>query len=129
MLTVVFHKMSQNFTYLKIILDSQNRGKFKSNILLDLLEKVARKIIPLANPDFDSKIYDTNIWLIEFDNENIPVREIGINNSNDPIMIMPYKNNYGFWTDNNLKLQDFKNGFEFEKISKSEFEKKWDAYQ
>ena len=77
----------------------------------------------------DSKIYDTNIWLIEFDNENIPVREIGINNSNDPIMIMPYKNNYGFLTDNNLKLQDFKNGFEFEKISKSEFEKKWDAYQ
>ncbi|MEZ7509126.1 hypothetical protein QO190_08055 [Cloacibacterium sp. Arc13] len=121
--------MSHNFTYLKIILDSQNREKSKSNIFFDLLEKIAWKILPLANPDFDSKIHDTNIWLIEFDNDNIPVREIGMNNSQEPIMIMPYENNFGFWTDNNLILQDFKNGFEFEKISKSEFEKNWNAYQ
>jgi len=121
--------MLQNPTYLKIILDNnQNIEKNKPNIFLNLLEKIARKIIPLANPDFEAKILETNIWLIEFDNENIPVREIGINNLNEPIMIMPYKNNYGFWTDNNLKLQDFKNGFEFYEIDGDAFENNWKKF-
>ncbi|MBF0598445.1 hypothetical protein [Faecalibacter rhinopitheci] len=121
--------MLQNPTYLKIILDNnQNVEKNKPNKFLKLLKKISRKIIPLANPDFEDKILETNIWLIEFDNENIPVREIGMNNLNEPIMIMPYKNNYGFWTDNNLKLEDFKNGFEVYEIDKDVFENNWKKF-
>lgn len=30
---------------------------------------------------------------------------------------MPYKNNYGYWTDNNLKLNDFKTTFVTSEIS------------
>ena len=40
-------------------------------------------------------------------------------------MIMPWKDNYGYWTDNDFNLQDFENGFNCSEIEKDYFEKEW----
>lgn len=38
-------------------------------------------------------------------------------------MIMPDDKNYGYWTDNNLKVEDFEKQFKTNKIQKAEFDK------
>ena len=44
-------------------------------------------------------------------------------------MIMPWKSNYGFWTDNELKYFDFKESFKFQEIDKNEFENNWKRFE
>ena len=86
-------------------------------------------IIPKANPDFDSKIDLVDNWLVEFDFETvIPDREIGLNKNGQVILKLPFKNNYGYWTDNNLMLNDFNKHFKTSEISNSDFEKYWDLF-
>jgi len=83
-------------------------------------------LIPKANPDFEKHINDIKYWLLEFENVNsIPSREIGLGINDNIIVKMPYKNNYGYWTDNVLTLCDFKKNFDFEEITKEYFEVKW----
>jgi len=43
-------------------------------------------------------------------------------------MIMPWKDNYGYWTDNNITLDYFKEQFQAVSIDKVEFEKLWDRF-
>lgn len=40
-------------------------------------------------------------------------------------MIMPWNKNYGYWTDNNLKLDDFNNLFEVSPLDYEYFKLKW----
>jgi hypothetical protein len=87
-------------------------------------------ITPKANPDFENKIDLVETWIIELDNETgIPEREIGMDKNGRIIMKMPFKNNYGYWTDNNLLLTDFKNHFETSKISRDSFENYWSLFE
>jgi hypothetical protein len=86
--------------------------------------------IPAGNPNFDEEIDNVEQWLIEFKNENqYPNREIGLDILQQPIMIMPWRKNYGYWIDNNLLLNDFKSHFNAVKISKEEFEKHWNQFE
>lgn len=83
-------------------------------------------IIPKANPDYDDKINLVNYWLLEFeDKETIPNREIGLGVNDVVVVKMPYKNNYGYWVDNSLTFNDFKNSFEAVEITGEYFEEKW----
>jgi|GEM_PF-410677 hypothetical protein len=87
------------------------------------------KVLPLANPDFDNRIEDVMYWLVEFDTDSgIPQREIGIDSQGRAIMKMPHNKNYGFWTDNNLLLEDFKKHFNVSEISKNNFEETWELF-
>lgn len=91
----------------------------------NFFDKILSFFIPIANPDFEDKIFLASNWLLEFDKENdIPNREIGLNSEGKVILKMPYKNNYGYWIDNNLTYNDFKKDFEYEIIEKEKFEKK-----
>lgn len=93
-----------------------------------LIASVLSAAIPKANPDFDSKIGNVRFWLLEFnDKTSQPVREIGLDESGTAIIKMPYKNNYGYWTDNNMLFEDFQERFQTAIISRSDFEKVWDA--
>ena len=84
-------------------------------------------ILPKANPDFEKKIDLVCEWLIEYDDrENFVNREIGLDKDGNVIMKMPYKNNYGFWTDTNLKIEDFHERFNTISIVSELFYKKWD---
>ena len=95
------------------------------------LEKVDLiSIPPLANPDFDKKINEAVFWLIEYEDDSyFPNREIGLDLQGKPIMIMPWRKNYGYWTDNNLVIKDFRSHFEIVNISKEEFEKQWKLFE
>ena len=100
-------------------------GRTVENIAIGFLTK----FIPKANPDFDSKIDDVKYWLIEIEkSDDIPQREIGLNSEGQPIMKMPWNKNYGYWTDNNLKLADFENAFDTVEIDKQVFEDHWNRF-
>ena len=114
-------------TYLKIELEETIKPK-RSSFFKTLLWKFLSTIIPKANPDFENQIQNINIWLIEFDENGIPEREIGLDKDEKTVMIMPWKDNYGYWTDNNFKLQDFKNCFKYSEIDNEYFESRWNYF-
>lgn len=90
---------------------------------------VLATIIPKANPDFEKEIDNVKSWLVELETETgIPLREIGLDDGGKTIMKMPYKDNYGYWTDNNLLLNDFKKHFQAREIEKANFDTKWDMF-
>ncbi len=91
-----------------------------------IINKILSFFIPIANPDFDDKIFFISNWFLEFDNENsIPNREIGLNSEGEVILKMPYKENCGYWVDNNLTYNDFKETFKYKIIDEEIFQKKW----
>ena len=115
-------------TYLKIDFEHRETEKTNPNFFVIFLEKILVKISNAANPDFDNQIHKTDNWLIEFDEFGIPEREIGLDKDGKTVMIMPWKDNYGYFTDNNFKLQDFKNGFSYSEIERDYFEQEWKQF-
>ena len=101
------------------------------NYFKQLIKRTIRfilpRVFPIANPDFETKIDDVKVWLIECDSTSgIPQREIGLNSHGEAITKMPHNKNYGYWTDNNLLLGDFRQHFEVSEISKEYFENHWE---
>jgi len=91
-----------------------------------LFDRFLKFIIPATNPDFDNQISEVSEWLLEFDDENsAPNREIGIDKKGKMILKMPYKNNYGYWTDNQLTHDDFVAKFDAKVITPEFFEQNW----
>lgn len=106
----------------KDLKDSSEKVKKKKSFLVRILSM----FIPIANPDYEDKIDLVSDWLLEFETESsTPNREIGLSSQNKVLMKMPYKNNYGYWCDNNLIYKDFKKSFTTVVINKSLFDDKW----
>jgi len=106
----------------------QKDSKLKSKIV-DILIRLLKFVIPEANPDFENLYEKVKYWKIEFDTiEDFTSREIGFNENGYSIVAAPYRNNYGFWTDNNLKLKDYDN-FEPISISEEEFNSDWQEFE
>ncbi|WP_460219307.1 hypothetical protein [Psychroserpens sp. MEBiC05023] len=100
-------------------------GVVKRNIKKAIIG-ILGSIIPKANPDFENKIDLVETWIVELDSETgIPEREIGMDKDGRIIVIMPFKNNYGYWTDNNLLLTDFKDHFDITELNQDSFENYW----
>ncbi len=78
-----------------------------------------------ANPGYDSKFHLIKEWLVEFDKNGIPMREIGLDDKGLAIISRPDEKNYGFWLDTNMKITDFENN----QIDKNFFEEKWNEYK
>ena len=85
-------------------------------------------IFPKANPDFDRVLAKVHDYLIEFDDNGIPNREIGLDNFGKVLFIAPWKRNRGFWVDEDLILIDFQKSFNLVNISKDQFESYWESY-
>jgi len=93
----------------------------------DLLEKALKKIlffIPESSPGYRGKWHLVKEWLIEFDEDGRPNREIGIGSNKTPVVASPNSSDYGFWIDSNMVYSDFKE----EKISKEIFESSWQDF-
>ena len=104
-------------------------GFIKRNVKKGIIG-ILTSIIPKANPDFEDKIDLVENWLVELDYETgIPEREIGIDKNGQIILKMPFENNYGYWTDNNLLLADFKKNFMTSEISQDSFENHWSLFE
>jgi len=103
------------------------KNRFKK-IILEVFIKVISIIIPKANLDFEHLIDKVDFWKIEFNlRENITEREIGFDNKGVSIIAMPMGNNYGFWTDNNLTMEDY-DLFKPTVIRSSEFDVDWKRF-
>jgi len=93
------------------------------------IDGLVSSFVPKANPDYDGLIDDVAEWLLEINvDDHKPCREIGIDQYGQTLMIMPWKDNYGYWTDNNITLDYFKEQFQAVSIDKVEFEKLWDRF-
>ena len=107
---------------------SVKEGKFEL-YFFKILGFLLSKIIPKANPDFEGQFDSVEYWYVECDIESgFPEREIGFDAAGRAIMKMPYNNNYGYWTDNNLLLADFENLFNATEISKQDFDLQWSQH-
>lgn len=116
-------------TYIKFRYPDSTVKKVPENIGKRLVKVVLESIAPIANPDFDKKIDMVATWLIEFENDSYyPNREVGLDSSGKTIMIMPWEKNYGYWTDNNLVIGNFRSHFETFDITREEFEKYWSSF-
>ena len=116
-------------TYIKFRYPDSKVKKVPENIGKRLAKVVLESIVPIANPDFEKTIDKVAFWLIEFENDSYySNREIGLDSSGKTIMIMPWEKNYGYWTDNNLVIENFRTNFETININKEEFEKYWNSF-
>ncbi|WP_297694691.1 hypothetical protein [uncultured Eudoraea sp.] len=88
-------------------------------VIENAVSKILTAVIPKGNPDFDDIIQEVDFWKIEYDMaEQVVWREIGFDKNGNSIVAMPFEENYGFWADNNLTLEDFER-FDFKKIQMS----------
>lgn len=119
-----------DYTYLKFS-DPCTRSKIIREVWWKRFFKtLLSSFIPTGNPNFEHDFENVKVWLIEIRNDNkYPYREIGLDILQRPIMIMPWRKNYGYWTDNNLQLKDFKTIFNAAVISKEEFDKYWNEFE
>lgn len=119
--------------YIEFELSPEEKRISADFIFKKLIKKVGKRVLeslfPRANPDFEEKIDYVKYWLIEFDKQTkVPQRELGLNAEGKTILKMPYKNNLGFWTDNNLLLDDFVKQFQVIEIEEINFETKWNSF-
>ena len=98
----------------------------KESFVEKILWRILPSIIPRANPDFD-RLYDKVItWYIEYDDiNNITNREIGVDKNGIVIVKGPFGKNLGFWTDEDLTIEQYDTNFKIEYIKQDEFEKLW----
>ena len=93
------------------------------------LTKILTAIIPKANPDFDGKIANVRQWILEVDEEDgRPEREIGLDDNGKVMMIMPWKDNHGFWTDSPVQIDELAKSQEMNFVDKEEFERLWTEF-
>lgn len=107
--------------YIEFEVEERN---FKKGVFLTILSW----IFPKANPDFENFLGRVTMWNLEFKDENSePEREVGLDSTGVVIVKMPYKENMGYWTDNNMTLEGFKKQFQVTPINKEIFEKRWNT--
>jgi len=119
-----------NNIYIKFTDPDTRPKQIKKSWWKKAIEVILIPFIPSGNPGFEDEIDNVKQWLIEFKEGNqCPNREIGLDNLQQPIMIMPWRRNYGYWIDDNLLLKDFKLLFSAVEITKEEFEKHWNQFE
>ena len=84
--------------------------------------KFLSKLVPEANPDYQFHLVQE--WLVEFDDEGQPGREIGLGANEAPVLAGPNERNYGFWLDTNMLYGDFEGA----DIDQETFEQAWGAW-
>ncbi|EQB90594.1 hypothetical protein HZP56_08360 [Elizabethkingia anophelis] len=115
--------------YLKFKFNNSEKVKTETGFLGKTLIKLLHFFTPTANPDFENSIDNVIFWLIEFDEKGVPTREIGLDVDSSPILKMPYKKNYGFWTDNDLLYTDFISRFSALEIDEKIFNIAWNDFK
>ena len=77
--------------------------------------------IDTANPSYRLKHHLVRSWLIEFDDNGAPWREIGLDKDGAVVLAGPSKKDYGFWVDSDIRYADIVG----EPITEEYFEQMW----
>ena len=105
------------------------RAAKTKGILQKFIGVVVSTFITKANPDFESVIDNVAEWLLEICIENNKTnREIGIDKNGQTILIMPWCDNCGYWSDNSMTLDYFRKHFKVAGIEKVDFETRWNGF-
>jgi hypothetical protein len=106
---------------------NQNYNDDRYSLVSKILGCALQKVIPRANPEFDPKLGEVQTWFIEYDsNADYVNREVGVDRNSKVIVKLPLRNNYGYWLDTDLKLDDYKKNFTVEDITPSLFQNLWE---
>lgn len=96
--------------------------------LEDFIVKVLEALIPVGNPDFEEQLNKVERWVVEFDKEEEDtLREIGYDSKGNVSVVLPYKDNLGYWSNNNLTLEEYYK-IDAKEVSAEEFQKDWDSF-
>lgn len=105
---------------------NKNKGKKGSSFFMKCVEFMLSLFIPRANPTLEDNINKVHTWYIEYDTEEkYTRREIGLDENEVVVFKAPYSDNYGFWCDVDMNLDDYYRCFEPHKIPREEFDKLW----
>ena len=85
-----------------------------------LIVRVLSKVLPSANPDFETEYRSVSYWYLEI-TDSKPTREIGFDRYGEPIVLGPLGANYGVWTDSPVTLHPS----EFQSVTRDRFEAAW----
>jgi hypothetical protein len=108
----------------------QNLKSWLTSTTENLASKILTKLIPKANPDFDEQIQNVKEWILEVDDEDgMPMREVGLDDKGNAIMIMPWKENYGFWSDSLFSVDNLATSYAITFSNKAEFDKLWKEFE
>ena len=99
---------------------------------VSLAEKILKLIfwfIPNPNRENEKKYHLLNEWYIEFNEDDEPLREIGIDKDGNPILASGAGiYGLGFWLDTDMHYNDFLDK-ESSVISEEEFKKMWNLFR
>lgn len=74
-----------------------------------------------ANPNYRGKHHRVRAWLVEFDDDDQPWREIALDEHGDILFAGPSARDYGYWLDTHMRYADFTG----EPVEQAEFERLW----
>lgn len=118
--------------YIKFI-DSYSRDEDlssdKSSFFADAISVLAvclfSLIIPKTNPTIGKNLNKVKKWYVELDDKLYVTREIGLDKNENVVFKAPYKNNLGFWVDEDTKLSDLEKFSRVEQITFKDFDSQW----
>lgn len=90
---------------------------FSKRGALDTALRALLFFIPRTNPDYDQRLQEVTAWLVEFDDDGLPVREIGLDGAGCPVVCGPNERNYG----TSMRFDDVTG----DEIRHHEFERAW----
>lgn len=97
-----------------------------------IMAKIIRLLlwfIPQPNRENEKKFHLLVEWLIEFDDDGHPIREIGLDKSGEPILAGDvWDETFGYWLDTNMMYEDFLDA-ETSEIEKEEFVMMWNKFK
>lgn len=97
----------------------------KAGCMINVFSAVLKKIVPAANPSFDSLYDRVSEWHVEIDTgTGEPLREVGFSADGTILAIGPWQDNYGFIVDSNATF----NPDEHERICNQQFECEWSTF-
>lgn len=92
---------------------------------IERLTRLLLPLIPRSNPGYKADLHWVSEWLVEFDEDGLPGREMGLDEQGQVVVAGPSNQNYGFWLDTNMTLSDF----EGEPVDAELFESLWASHQ
>lgn len=117
-------------TYISFDLSESDASIKPETISKRFIRTILESPAPVSNPDFIDQFSNIVTWLIEFEDDSyFPNREIGLNSLGDPIIAMPWKSNYGYWTDSNVVLKDLSFHFHVKGITNTQFKDLWNLFE
>lgn len=113
--------------YIKFkVQEKETDSSSEDSLQMRVISKILDWVVPRANPTLEGNIDKVSVWYVEYDtSEDYTNREIGLDVDGNVIFKAPYEDNLGYWVDNDLTFEDYKE-FNPQSVSAEEFGTLWE---